>query len=146
MAVAVDQRNALYCSCCALCDFITSFCNLLIFSIYGIDLLCQSLTLDRSEQKSVGLKAPITVRDLHSEVRRDWIQLIGRKLAHTTAVKGRARRMPQEKGIPRKLELRKRQYNTLCRSLQNSHSNDYYIACAVTSNKINQFTSIYSYL
>jgi hypothetical protein len=62
---------------------------------------------------TVGLKAPITVRDLHSEVRRDWIQLIGRKLAHTTAVKGRARRMPQEKWIPRKLELRQRQYNTL---------------------------------
>jgi hypothetical protein len=39
----------------------------------------------------VGLKAPITVRDLHSEVRRDWKQLIGRKLAHSTAVKtGRA--------------------------------------------------------
>ena len=36
---------------------------------------------------TVGLKAPITVRDLHSEVRRDWIQLIGRKLAHITTVK-----------------------------------------------------------
>jgi hypothetical protein len=42
--------------------------------------------------------------------------------------------MPQEKGVPRKLELRQRKYNTLCRSLQNHHSNDYYIACAVTSN------------
>jgi hypothetical protein len=100
MAVAVDQRNALYCSCCALCDFITSFCNLLIFSIYGIDLLCQSLTLDRSEQKSVGLKAPITVRDLHSEVRRDWIQLIGRKLAHTTAVKTGLGEFPLKGGSP----------------------------------------------
>jgi hypothetical protein len=50
----------------------------------------------------VRLQAPITVRDLSSEVRRDWIQLIGRKPAHTTAGKGRARRMPQEKGIPPK--------------------------------------------
>ena len=47
------------------------------------------------------------VRDLRSEVRRDWIQLIGRNLAHTTAGKGRARRMPLVKrGSPRKLELR----------------------------------------
>jgi hypothetical protein len=35
----------------------------------------------------VGLKAPSMVRDLHSEVCRDWKQLIGRKPAHTTAVK-----------------------------------------------------------
>jgi hypothetical protein len=71
-------------------------------------------SLSMSSCASVGLKAPITVRDLHSEVRRDWIQLIGRKLAHTTAVKGRAKRMPQEKGIPQKLELRHRQNNTIC--------------------------------
>ena len=49
--------------------------------------------------------------------------------------KDRARRMPQEKGIPRKLELRQRQYNTICRSLPITYnSNAYYIACAVTSN------------
>jgi hypothetical protein len=50
-------------------------------SIPGIALKCRYLSIP------VGLKAPITVRDLHSEVRRDWKQLIGRKLAHSTAVK-----------------------------------------------------------
>jgi hypothetical protein len=56
----------------------------------------------RDALESVRLQAPITVRDLSSEVRRDWIQLIGRNPAHTTAGKGKARRMPQEKGIPPK--------------------------------------------
>jgi hypothetical protein len=56
---------------------------------------------------AVRLKAPHW-SGYSSVVRRDWIQLIGRKLAHTTAGKGRARRMPQEKGIPRRIELRQR--------------------------------------
>jgi hypothetical protein len=49
---------------------------------------------------SVGLKAPITVRDLHSEVRRDWIQLICRKLAHSTAVKTGLGECPKKRGSP----------------------------------------------
>jgi hypothetical protein len=49
----------------------------------------------------VGLKAPSTVRDLHSEVRRDWKQLIGRKPAHTTAVKtGLGEPHPLKGGFP----------------------------------------------
>jgi hypothetical protein len=54
----------------------------------------------------VGLKAPSTVRDLHSEVRRDWKQLIGRKPAPTTAVKTGLGEPPPERGIPRRIELR----------------------------------------
>jgi hypothetical protein len=46
------------------------------------------------------LKAPITVRDLHSEVRRDWKQLIGRKLAHSTAVKTGLGESPKKRGTP----------------------------------------------
>jgi hypothetical protein len=47
--------------------------------------------------------------------------------------KDRARRIPQEKGIPRKLELRQIiiKINIIVLPLQ---FNDYYIACAVTSN------------
>jgi hypothetical protein len=74
------------------------------------------------DRHSVRLQAPITVRDLSSEVRRDWIQLISRKPAHTTAVKTGLGETPPERGIPRKLELRQRhhqlQYNTISRSLQ----------------------------
>jgi hypothetical protein len=58
--------------------------------------------------------------------------------------KDRARRIPQEKGNPRRIELRHiktDQYKTLCRSLQNYHSNDYYIACAVTSNNLQELLS-----
>jgi hypothetical protein len=51
-------------------------------------------------RRCVGLKAPITVRDLHSEVRRDWKQLIGRKLAHTTAVKTGLGECPKKRGSP----------------------------------------------
>jgi hypothetical protein len=51
--------------------------------------------------------------------------------------KDRARRIPQEKGIPRKLELRQIiiiiKINTIVLPLQ---FNDYYIACAVTSNSL----------
>jgi hypothetical protein len=53
-----------------------------------------------SALKHVGLKAPITVRDLHSEVRRDWKQLIGRKLAHSTAVKTGLGECPKKRGSP----------------------------------------------
>ena len=44
--------------------------------------------------------------------------------------------MPQEKGIPRRIELREEtQYKTICRSLPKPSFYDfYYIACAVTSN------------
>jgi hypothetical protein len=51
------------------------------------------------------LKAPITVRDLHSEVRRDWIQLIGRKLAHITAVKTGLGECPRKRGSPENKNL-----------------------------------------
>jgi hypothetical protein len=51
-------------------------------------------------KEGVGLKAPSTVRDLHSEVRRDWKQLIGRKPAHTTAVKTGLGETPLKGGSP----------------------------------------------
>jgi hypothetical protein len=46
--------------------------------------------------------------------------------------KDRARRIPPERGIPRRIELRQN-INTIVLLLQ---SNDYYIACAVTSNTL----------
>jgi hypothetical protein len=63
------------------------------------------LPFANSVQIVVGLKAPSTGRDPHSEVRRDWKQLIGRKPAHTTAVKTGLGE-PPERGIPRRIELR----------------------------------------
>jgi hypothetical protein len=39
-------------------------------------------------------------------VGRDWKQLIGRKPAHTTAVKTGLGETPPERGIPRRIELR----------------------------------------
>jgi hypothetical protein len=75
----------------------------------AFDLLCVSVTLSCNilmlsitlkPLNFVGLKAPITVRDLHSEVRRDWKQLIGRKLAHGTAVKTGLGECPKKRGSP----------------------------------------------
>ena len=44
----------------------------------------------------VRFTAAITVRELCSEVRREWTQLIGRKLAHITAVKTGLGERPKE--------------------------------------------------
>jgi hypothetical protein len=44
----------------------------------------------------VRFTAAITVRELCSEVRQDWKQLIGRKLAHVTAVKTGLGERPKE--------------------------------------------------
>ena len=55
---------------------------------------------------TVRLTAPFSVRDPHSEVRRDWIQLIGRKLAHITAEKTGLGEYPKKRGSPENLELR----------------------------------------
>jgi hypothetical protein len=82
----------------------------------------------------VGLKAPITVRDLHSEVRRDWKQLIGRKLAHSMAVKTGLGECPKKRGSPKIRTRTETIQYTLTVAPKNHHSNDYYIACAVTSN------------
>src|SRR5271170_7477336 len=62
---------------------------------------------------------------------RSGYSSVAGKLGPFFGRKDRARRMPQEKGIPRKLELRQLQYNTIVLLLQ---FNDNYIACAVTSN------------
>jgi hypothetical protein len=62
---------------------------------------------------TVGLKAPITVRDLHSEVRRDWKQLICRKLAHSTAVKTGLGECPKKRGPPKIRTKTEHQYKTL---------------------------------
>ena len=70
---------------------------------------------------------------------RSGYSSVAGKLGPFFGRKDGARRKPQEKGIPRKLELRQRQYNTICRSLLTYNSNAYYIACAVTSNRIHLF-------
>jgi hypothetical protein len=49
---------------------------------------------------NVRFTAAITVRDLCSEVCRDWKQLIGRKLAHITAVKTGLGESPKKRGSP----------------------------------------------
>jgi hypothetical protein len=63
-------------------------------------LIFSNKRLGPLEIEVVGLKAPSTVRDLHSEVRRDWKQLIGRKPAHTTAVKTGLGESPLKGGSP----------------------------------------------
>jgi hypothetical protein len=74
---------------------------------------CHKISRDEhlSDLIVVRLKAPHW-SGYSSVVRRDWKQLIGRKPAHTTAVKTGLGETPPERGIPRRIELRQIKINT----------------------------------
>jgi hypothetical protein len=110
--------------------------------------LCENIDLlddwDLAKTKDIILHARPPAKADETPLLLDWRHLIGRDIApkpvgtrnSSLVEKAGLGECPQEKGIPRRIELRQEtQYKTICRSLPKPWFHDlYYIACAVTSN------------